>query len=198
MVCMRWRAAAGAAVLLWCADAACRSGLAVAQTCRALVFYFQPVPYDSAHELPGSSSSLGVFEENGPQVAIWLETVPQGGVPPAQRGSFVAHAFVRAGTATCGIGNRPGAWNFVSSPRFPYGPRDNVLPVWAWARGHDYPALVMQDGVDESFGFHEAYSTSENFFCRPMQPTEIVDALTCPSPLFNSDNGLFETRPLRS
>src|SRR5262245_10782650 len=105
MVCMRWRAAAGAAGLLWGAYSACRPGLAAAQTCRALVFYFQPVPYDSAHELPGSSSSLGVFEENGPQVAIWLETVPQGGVPPARRGSFVADAFVTARTATFGIGN---------------------------------------------------------------------------------------------
>src|SRR5207247_1677470 len=47
----------------------------------------------------------------------------------------------------------------------------------------------MQDGVQDSFGFHESSSSSETFYCRPLQRAEIVDALTCPTPIFASDKG---------
>jgi hypothetical protein len=132
----------------------------------------------------------GVFEEGGPQIAVWLETAPKTGTPPASRGSFVADLFVTARTGQLGIGNRPGNGSFPSSPRFPYGARDNVLPIWAFARGKQYPQLVMQNN-NNSFGFHESWSTSENYWCRPLSRTEIVDALTCPTPIFNSDKGMF-------
>ena len=159
--------------------------------CRVIQYQFQPVPYDQAHELVGFADNKGVFEEGGPQVAIWMESVPATGMPPAQRGSHLADIFVTNRTAQFGIGNRAGNPMFVSSPRMPYGNRDNVLPVWAWARGKSYPLLRMQDTDDYSFGFHESFSTAENYYCRPLQRREIVDALTCPTPFFNSDKGKF-------
>jgi hypothetical protein len=50
----------------------------------------------------------------------------------------------------------------------------------------------MQDGNQDSFGFHESFSTTENFYCRPLEKSQIVDALTCPTPFFNSDKGRFD------
>ena len=164
-----------------------------AQVCRAVSYAFQPVAYDADHEIPpGVATGLGALEEGGPQIAIWLETAPAAGSLPAARGSFVADLFVTARTATFGIGNRAGDGMFPSSPRFPYGARDSVLPVWALARGHGYPLLVMQNGNQESFRFHNAESTVDDFFCRPLLPSEIVDALTCPTAFFNSDKGMFD------
>jgi hypothetical protein len=188
------RAIFGAAILLLGMASTARS-----DSCRVLVFRFQPVPYDPAHDFQyGGRTGDGAFEERGPQVAIWLETAPTSGVPPAARGSHVADVFVTARTASFGIGNRAGNGQFGSSPRFPYGARDGVLPVWAFARGHEYPLLVMQNGNQDSFGFHENWSTPENFFCKPMQLSQMVDAVSCPSQNFSSDKGEFDTTGKKS
>ena len=161
-------------------------------SCRVLVYRFQPTPFDPAHDYQaGGHTGDGAFEERGPQIAIWLETPPTAGMPPAARGSHVADVFVTARTASFGIGNRPGDGFFGSSPRFPYGARDGVLPIWAFARGHDYPLVVMQNN-QESFGFHESWSTPENFFCKPMMLNQMVDAVSCPSQNFSSDKGMFD------
>jgi hypothetical protein len=103
----------------------------------------------------------------------------------------VADVFVTARTASFGIGNRAGDGTFGSSPRFPYGARDGVLPIWAFARGHNYPLLVMQNSNQDSFGFHENWSSPENFFCKPMMLNQMVDAVSCPSQNFASDKGRF-------
>lgn len=146
-----------------------------AQSCRLVTYYYQPVPY------PQNVDPKGALEEKGPQVAIWVET-PQG--------QFVDTVFVTNKVGKLGIGNRPGVWNFPSSPRFPYGKRRYALPVWAISRGKQYAELVFQQSQPETtFGFHELISTAEREFCRPMQPSEIVDAVSCPSPRFTSAKG---------
>lgn len=186
---MRARAVILALVALVGAGSAVRAD----QPCRVLVYQFQPLPFDAAHEFPiGVATGSGALEEGGPQIAIWLETAPPSGAPPAQRGSFAADIFISARTGNFGIGNRAGDSMMASSPRFPYGARDGVLPVWAWARGQSYPLLVMQDANQGSFRFHNAGSTIDNFFCRPLLPTEIVDAVTCPTSIFSSDKGTFD------
>ena len=43
--------------------------------------------------------------------------------------------MVTNAVAIHGIGNRPGTWNLLSGPRFPYGRRPMALPIWAHARG---------------------------------------------------------------
>jgi hypothetical protein len=116
----------------------------------------------------------------GPQIAVWVERAD---------GTFVDTLMVTNATAIFGIGNRPGDWNLRSGPRFPYGRRETALPIWAHARGKTYPLVVMQDGREDQLGQHEDDSSPEPHFCRPMLPTEIVDAVTCPSGTFRSDKG---------
>jgi hypothetical protein len=184
----RGAAVAGAALLT-----ALEPGVARADGCRMLVYQFRPLAYDAMHDFQAlGHSGDGAFEERGPQIAIWLESVPPAGDPPAARGSYLADILVTARTASFGIGNRPGNGQFGSSPRFPYGARDGVLPVWAFARGEPYPLLVMQNGNQDSFGWHESWSSRENFFCKPMMLSQMVDAVSCPSQTFSSDKGMFD------
>lgn len=124
------------------------------------------------------------------QIAIWLEDAD---------GNFVQDVFVTQATGRLGIGNRPGRWDFLSSWRFPYGPRTGVLPVWAHARGKTYPKLTFHDddaADQESLGWHENTSSPEPYFCRPLAESEhdtiSTDSMTCPSPaVFQSDKGRF-------
>lgn len=125
------------------------------------------------------------------QIAIWLTDA---------NGEFVQDVLVTQSTGTLGIGNRPGRWDFLSSWRFPYGPRPQVLPVWAHARGRSYPALRWFDDNEadqESLGWHENSSSIEPYFCRPLKPEEnatiSTDTMTCPSPaVFATDKGRFD------
>ena len=98
-------------------------------------FHFQPVP--------------------DVQIAIWLEDAD---------GNFVKDVLVTQATGTLGIGNRPGRDDFLSSWRFPYGPRKGVLPIWGHARGKSYPELVFHDDNPDdwdSLGWHENSSSPE-------------------------------------
>lgn len=125
------------------------------------------------------------------QIAIWLEDA---------EGNFVEDVYVSQATGRLGIGNRPGRWDFLSSWRFPYGPRTGVLPVWAHARGRTYPKLVFHDDDPsdlDSLGWHENTSSPEPYFCRPLTSSEhgtiSTDTMTCPSPAtFQSDKGKFD------
>ncbi|HET6583384.1 MAG TPA: CFI-box-CTERM domain-containing protein [Nannocystaceae bacterium] len=124
------------------------------------------------------------------QIAIWLTD---------EDGAFVQDVFVTQATGTLGIGNRPGRWDFLSSWRFPYGERPQVLPVWAHARGKTYPHITFHDDTDlDSLGWHENASSIEPFFCRPLKPEEqsallVADVMSCPSPaVFQSDKGRFD------
>ncbi len=123
------------------------------------------------------------------QIAIWIEDAD---------GNFIRDVFITQATGKLGIGNRPGIWNFLSSWRFPYGPRTNVLPVWGHHRGVTYPKIVFHDpkeGYQDSLGWHESTSSDENYFCRPLTADEnevILDVMSCPSPTsFHSDKGMF-------
>lgn len=160
------------------ATAATIATLAFAPTAHAaddvlVELHFQPVP--------------------GAQIAMWLVDA---------NGAFVQDVMVTQATGTLGIGNRPGRWDFVSSWRFPYGPRPQVLPVWAHARGKTYPALIFHDDDEadlDSLGWHENSSSDEPYFCRPLTDSENLvistDTMTCPSPAtFNSDKGRFASQ----
>jgi hypothetical protein len=125
------------------------------------------------------------------QLAIWLED---------KDGKWVQDLLVTQATGKLGIGNRPGVWNFLSSWRAPYGPRPSVLPIWAHRRGKTYPRLVFFDPSElnqTSLGYHEATSSAENYYCRPLAEAEhntiSVDTMTCPSPaVFQTDKGRFD------
>ena len=134
-------------------------------TCRVVEVEFQPV----AHL----------------QIAVWVED---------PNGTYIDTAYVTRSTGALGLGNRPGNALFKSGYRWPYGRRDMVLPVWAHERNHQYPYIVMGgskgvDPDDDSIGYHEAYSSTEPFYCPPSDLT--LDAVSCASQ-FNSSKGVFQ------
>lgn len=149
--------------------------------CSELVYSFQPDCYQ-----PKGDGACGQTLEHldfGPQIAVWIETADH---------ALVDTLMVTSLTATRGIGNRPGVWNFRSGPKFPYGKRWMALPLWAFARGKLFDAVIMQDDRETWMGFHEAHSSQERYFCRPVNPQTLnfgVDVVTCPSANFNSAKG---------
>jgi Fibronectin type III domain len=163
-----------------------------AQSCMTLSYSFQPDCYR-----PDASSACVQTVDRldlGPQIAVWVQS--------ADGTQFVDTLMVTNLTAVRGIGNRPGRWDFLSAPLFPYGKRQMALPVWAHARGVLYDAVVMQEAVcavggsgfpgESCLGWHEPYSSSESYYCRPLKPGEInVDAISCAS-AFHSEKGKFD------
>ena len=152
------------------------------QGCQVLRYTFQPDCFRAA----GSTACADVHShiDLGPQIAVWIES--------ADRTRFIDTLMVTNLVAARGIGNRPGLPNLISSPKFPYGKRQMALPIWAHARGVLYPAVVFQDGMEDWIGFHESVSSPDPFYCRPMNSNEVVDTITCPSPIFNSSKGRFD------
>ena len=165
-----------------------------AQSCMTLQFEFQPDCYrpDESSACVQTVSHMDL----GPQIAVWLQS---------SSGAFVDTLMVTNATAVRGIGNRPGRWDFLSGPLFPYGKRVMVLPIWAHARGKTYRTVIMSepDGTcavggpaEYCLGWHESYSSPEFYYCRPLMQGEAmgdlgVDAITCPS-RFNSEKGKFD------
>jgi len=178
------------------------------QACQTLRYTFQPDCLRSANHpgmcpavlyLPSATDptkdSKNVDRlDLGPQIAVWIES--------ADRSVFVDTLMVTNQVAARGIGNRPGRSFFVSSPKFPYGKRQMALPIWAHARGKLYPTVVFQDvntsgggdacSGEARIGFHENCSSPDPYYCRPLMPSEFVDAITCPSAVFNSSKGHFD------
>ncbi len=147
--------------------------------CTVLEYTFQPdcfrAPADGACVFDPHHPDLG------PQIAVWLES--------ADGTSFVDTLMVTNAVAVHGIGNRPGTWDLLSGPRFPYGRRQMALPIWAHARGKLYTAVYMSDGMDDQLTNHENTSSPEPYFCRPMLIGELVDAVTCATGRFRSVKG---------
>ena len=181
---MEWRRCVSRGSGCLCAAAvllalAARRAPARAQGCMHIRYTFQPDCYRAA----GSGACVQTLErlDLGPQIAVWLES--------ADRTQFVDTLMVTNMTAARGIGNRPGLWNFLSSPFFPYGKRRMALPIWAHARGKLYDTVVMQDNKEDWLGFHEGHSSSEPYYCRPLMGSEIeLDAISCPT-RFSSAKG---------
>jgi hypothetical protein len=118
------------------------------------------------------------------QMAVWIEDA---------QGHYIDTAYVTRSTGALGLGNRPGNAMLKSAYRWPYGRRVMVLPVWAHARGKTYPYITMGgaagiDPHDDTIGYHETYSTTENFYCPPSSLA--LDAVSCASP-FTGSKGIF-------
>jgi hypothetical protein len=171
-----------------------------AQSCMTLRYVFQPDCYrPSAGEDCAQSAT---HMELGPQIAVWLQDGSGAfGYVSTQDGARKdGTLMVTNAVARRGIGNRPGRWDFLSGPLFPYGKRVMALPIWAHARGVTYPTVNMQEadcavgGPGEScLGWHESWSSPEPYYCRPLQPADLnsalgVDAISCPTK-FNSEKG---------
>jgi hypothetical protein len=166
-----------------------------AQSCTTIRYSFQPDCYrpDASSACVQSVSHMDL----GPQIAVWLQD---------STGAFVDTLMVTNATSVRGIGNRPGRSDFLSGPLFPYGKRIMALPIWAHARGKTYSTLFMQEEVcavggptESCLGWHESYSSTEFYYCRPLQQAEaqaalgsqVNDAITCASQ-FHSEKGRFD------
>ena len=119
------------------------------------------------------------------QIAVWIEDAA---------GNYVDTAYVTRSTGALGLANRPGHALFKSAYRWPYGRREMVLPVWAHKRGKQYPYVVMGgsqgiDAHDDTIGYHESYSSTENFYCPPSNVP--LDAVSCASQ-FTGSKGVFK------
>jgi len=158
-----------------------------AHACRLVTYTFQPDCFRS--NAAAGCAFDAAHPDFGPQIAVWVEDAA---------GAFVDTLMVTSAVAIHGIGNRPGIWDMRSGPRFPYGRRQMALPIWAHARGHLYDLVVMEDARDDRMTGHEDNSSPEPYFCRPMQASEIVDAITCPSGTFRSCKGKLDASMPRS
>jgi hypothetical protein len=148
--------------------------------CATVRYAFQPDCFEPPCTKP--KRKLGDRLDLGPQIAVWVEA--------ADHSRVIDTVLVTNLTAKYGIANRPGRPDLPSGPKHPYGKRLMALPVWAWARGKLYPQIVMQDGKEDWMGFHEVISSPDPYFCRPMGLNEVdVDAITCPTVVFNSAKG---------
>ncbi len=160
-----------------------------AQECRpSLLYAFQPDCFRQSLTAACDKRKTGDRLDLGPQIAVWLES--------AVTNQYVQTLMVTNLVAVRGLGNRPGAWRLPSSPKFPYGKRRMALPIWSVSRGKLYDAVVMQDGPDRELwlGYHEAVSSPDPYYCRPMSFAEIdVDAISCPTARFNSAKGKFSS-----
>jgi hypothetical protein len=163
-------------------------------------YAFQPDCLRSGMDAPCDTPRATRRLDFGPQIAVWVEK---------QDGSFIDTLMVTNATAVWGIGNRPGYWRFPSNWRFPYGKRTMALPIWAHARGRIYDSLVMQDDdgtnkKEQWLGFHEEVSTPDPYYCLSFRAASwvmdapSVDAITCPTGMFNSAKGRFSTTEPRS
>ena len=129
---------------------------------------------------------------NGPgmrfpiQMAAWIEDT--GGV-------YVDTIYITQQTGTFGLGNRPGRYDFNSGPRWPYGRRITVLPVWAHRHGLTFPELEYQDSDDNNLSHSFTQSSRENHFCRPLQRDETGwDTATCASAVYTDKGVLSATK----
>src|SRR5215216_3351749 len=55
------------------------------------------------------------------QIVAWVEDTA---------GAYIDTVYMTSQTATFGLGNRPGRFDFNSGPKWPYGRRITVFPVW--------------------------------------------------------------------
>jgi hypothetical protein len=165
---------------LACAGALLAAPPARAQNCQVLRYTFQPDCFRGPTDTACAQSVTHL--DLGPQIAIWIES--------ADRTQFIATLMVTNMVAARGIGNRPGLWNFVSAPKFPYGKRQMALPIWAYTRGQLYDTVVMQVEQNEGWlGFNEAYSSPEPFFCRPLAPSDLPIVTPNPSKMIFCPSG---------
>jgi hypothetical protein len=174
-----------AAIALAVVTTALPGGAAVGQTGSRVKVTFQPDCFRSSLAAACDPRKVGDRLDLGPQIAVWIETA---------EGQYVDTVMVTNLTSQLGIGNRPGHVTLPSGPKFPYGRRPMVLPVWAHKRNKLYASVVMQDGLEKEYwlGFHEAVSSPDPYYCRPMTLQEIdVDAVSCPTQRFNSVKGRF-------
>jgi hypothetical protein len=126
------------------------------------------------------------------QVAVWVER---------EDGTFMGTLALTFAVAKVGIGNRPGALQFNSGYRWPYGRREGVLPTWAHRRAaapgaQQWKRVIFQSRA-EGFASQTASDESPDHhyclsFVSDKSSKAALDAVSCAS-VFSSDKGRYIT-----
>ncbi|MBV8756344.1 MAG: fibronectin type III domain-containing protein [Deltaproteobacteria bacterium] len=83
--------------------------------------------------LPQASTALPLDEP--PQIVAWVEKPD---------GTYVDTIYITAQTGRFGMGNRPGRYDYMSAPMWPYGRRITTFPVWAHRHGKTFDVVEFQ------------------------------------------------------
>lgn len=134
-------------------------------------------------DLTFQTASSGTTPEYRPQIVGWIEDTA---------GTYVDTIYITHMTGTYGLGNRPGRFDFNSSPFWPYGRRITTFPVWAHKHGLEWPELRFQDDQDSNLSHAQRQSSVDSWYCRPLLPSEF-DAVSCPSAMSYTDKGIMST-----
>ncbi len=118
------------------------------------------------------------------QIVVWIEDAA---------GNFVDTIYMTRMTATLGLGNRPGRYDFNSEFLWPYGRRENVFPIWAHRHGVVYPRIVFQDNDENDLSHAISHSSLDPYYCRPLRTGEpswvnTIDSGSCATTSF-TDKG---------
>jgi hypothetical protein len=142
-----------------------RSGPASADQCRIVDLQLTP-----------ASSKL--------QIVGWIEDAV---------GNYVDTIYITQQVGLYGLGNRPGRFDLNSGPRWPYGRRLTVFPVWSHRHGKTFSQVFFQGLQDNDISQPFSTSSQEKHYCRPMTDMEPGwDTGTCASTIF-TDKGAFST-----
>jgi hypothetical protein len=118
------------------------------------------------------------------QIVGWIEDAA---------GAYVDTIYITQQVGQFGLGNRPGRFDFNSGPKWPYGRRLTVFPVWSHRHGHTFSQVLYQNLQDFDLSHPFSQSSQEHHFCRPIMDTEPAwDTGTCASTVF-TDKGSFTT-----
>jgi hypothetical protein len=117
------------------------------------------------------------------QIVAWIED---------EAGNYIDTAFVTQGVGVYGLGNRAGLFGMRSGPRWPYGPRTDVFPVWSHRHGLTWPVVHFQNGDGDPGGAYDCTeplcrndtdrnlshpfneSSLETHYMRPVRPDEMA------------------------
>jgi MYXO-CTERM domain-containing protein len=116
------------------------------------------------------------------QIVAWIEDA---------LGHYIDTAFITEKTGLRGLGNRSGIMGLHSGPNWPYGARQDVLPIWAHRHGIEFPEVVWQADIGCDIDTAFSYASVEPFYNRPLMPSEPQwDTGTAASTIF-TDKGRF-------
>lgn len=115
------------------------------------------------------------------QIVAWIEDA---------EGHYVDTIYITSQTGSFGLGNRPGVMGMRSGPNWPYGPREDVFPVWAHRHGMQWKKVRFRNGdgnpggaldctdttckndTDRNLSHRFDESSEEHHFSRPLKPSE--------------------------
>jgi hypothetical protein len=146
-----------------------------------------------AQDTPGVVLELKLTPAPRAQIAVWLEDAD---------GRFIRTLQLTEAVAFHGIGNRPGASQFNSGYRWPYGRREGALPIWATRRAaapgaKSWKTVIFQNRTWEGLASRTSSDQSpDNYYCLSFNQAgstkAALDAMSCAS-VFSSDKGRFLT-----